>query len=126
MKDVPIEKVDDREQAVPTVWRSALKQLADQAVLGTEIDALINIVIRPIDIATRSSHRYNIDDYPDKLGPIGEHSWAKSIYIWNSTSWKVLVDLTDLNGDITDLVLHAEVYETDSGYLIEPGLIYVP
>jgi len=91
-----------------------------------KVKAPSNIEIKPIEKETNSSHQYNIDSYPDTLGPLHEKSWESSIYIWDSPYWTVLVDLTDTNGQITDLVLHARIYETDSGYIIEPGLIYVP
>lgn len=126
METVPIEKDDERELPVPTTWRSTLKQLADKAVLGTEIKNQPDIEIGKIDRETGSSHRYNIENYPDALGPLNNKSWETSIYIWDSSCWRVLVDLIDKNGQVTDLVFHAKVYETDRGYLIEPGLIYVP
>ena len=126
MQNVPVKKVDDQELPIPTEWRSALKQLADKAVFGTNIEPSSNIEIGEIDSKTRSSHHYNIASYPDPLGPLNEQSWKTSIYIWDSPHWALLVDLTDADGHVTDLVLHAKVHETDKGFLIEPGLIYVP
>ena len=126
METVPVEKDDERELPVPTVWRSALKQLADKAVLGIEITTQLDIEIGKIDSKTASSHRYNIEGYPDALGPLNDKSWETSVYIWDSPCWRVLVDLTDIDGQVTDLVLHANVKETDKGFLIEPSLIYVP
>ena len=126
MEIVPVEKDDESEKPIPTAWRSALKQLADKAVFGTEIKNQPDIKIEKIDSETASSHCYNIESYPDALGPLNKKSWETSIYIWDSACWRVLVDLTDTNGQITDLVLHASVKETDKGFLIEPGLIYVP
>ena len=126
METVPVEKDDERELPVPTEWRLALKQLADKAVLGTEIKDQSNIEIGNIDSNIASNHHYNIQCYPDALGPLTDKSWETSIYIWDSPYWRVLVDLTDLNGQVTDLVLHASGMETDKGFLIEPDLIYVP
>lgn len=119
-------KIEAHELPIPTAWRPALKQLADKAILGTEIKTLSNIKIGQIDSETKSIHRYNIDEYPDTLGPLDKQTWETSIYIWDSPYWRVLIDLTDLDGHITDLVLHARVHETDNGFSIEPGLIYVP
>ena len=126
MKDIPVEKIEARELPVPTAWRTALKQLSDKATQGTKISALTDIEIGPIDNETKSIHRHNIDGYPDQLGPLSEISWDTSIYIWDSPYWRVLVDLSDENGDTTDLVFHVRVYETTNGYSIEPGLVYVP
>lgn len=126
MEDILVEKIEDHELPIPTEWRLALKQLADKIVLGAEIEALPNIEIGLIDSETVSSHNYNIEGYPDKLGPLQESSWKTSIYIWDSPYWQVLVDLADENGNISDLVLHARIHETAQGFLIEPGLVYVP
>jgi len=49
METVPVEKDDERELPVPTAWRSALKQLANKAVLGTEIKNQPDIEIGKID-----------------------------------------------------------------------------
>lgn len=126
METVPIEKDDERELPVPTAWRSALKQLADKAVLGTEIKDSSDIEIGKIDSKTALSHRYNVESYPDALGPLNDKSWETSIYIWESPYWAILIDLSDVNGETTDLVLHAKIFETRERFKIEPGLIYVP
>lgn len=126
METVPIEKDNKRELPVPTAWRSALKQLADKAVLRTEIKDSSDIEIGIIDSKTASSHHYNIQIYPDTLGPLNDKSWETSIYIWDSPYWTILLDLSDVNGKTTDLVLHAKIFETLEGFKIEPGLIYVP
>jgi len=81
METVPVEKDDERELPVPTAWRSALKQLASKAVLGTEIKNQPDIEVGQIDSKTASSHRYNIEGYPDTLGPLGDKTWETSIYI---------------------------------------------
>jgi len=90
METVPVKKDDERELPIPTAWRSALKQLADKAVLGTEVKKQPDIELGEIDNKTASSHRYNIEGYPDVLGPLSDKSWETSIYIWDAPCWRVL------------------------------------
>jgi len=126
MKIIPVEKNESLEQPIPTIWRSALKKLADKVALGTDIDALTKIEIEAIDMKSEVINKENIDSYPDKLGPLHEQSWETSIYIWEPPYWAILIDLSDTNGDTTDLVFHSKICETKNGFRIEPGLIYVP
>lgn len=126
MEIVRVEKNNEFEKPVPTAWRSALKQLADKVVFGTEIKNQPDIEIDEIDSKTESSHRFNIESYADALGPLNDKTWETSIYIWDAPYWAILVDLSDVNGETTDLVLHTKVFETQEGYKIEPGLIFVP
>ena len=68
----------------------------------------------------------NIAAYGEPVGPLRDSSWQTSIYRWMGDHWDVLIDLTTPEGEVTDLVLRAKVRSTLSGYMIEPGLVYVP
>lgn len=82
--------------------------------------------IRSVGAETAKINFENIEDYPDATGPLNDASWDTSICVWTGNHWDVLVDLTTLSGERSDLVLHAKVFEVDGGAEIEPGLIYVP
>ncbi|MCR9225609.1 MAG: hypothetical protein NXH70_16190 [Hyphomonas sp.] len=126
MKYVPVSKIEDQELPVPSAWRPALKALADAMVGKAVLHSIEGFVINAIEDDGLEVSRSNVEAYPDKLGPLTKDSWKSSIYVWDDGCWEVLVDLTTEAGDVSDLVMHAKVTEREGGYLIEPGLIYVP
>ncbi len=95
-------------------------------VLGLSPGADPLVAMGSIDEDILKISRGNIKAYPDPLGELAESAWSTSVSYWIGDCWKLLIDLTAADGTVTDLVLHAEVKETESGYAIEPGLIYVP
>lgn len=120
-------KDEERELPVPSIWRSALKQIVDSFVQERALPTLVDaIIVDPIASDEAKISRQNIQDYPDPIGPLAEFSWTTSIYIWMDGYWDVLVDLSTSDGETSDLVLHAKVRESDNQYIIKPGLIYVP
>lgn len=48
------------------------------------------------------------------------------MYLWMDGYWQVLVDLSNSDGETSDLVLHVQVFPDGKGYLFQPGLVYVP
>ncbi|GGB67174.1 DUF7668 domain-containing protein [Henriciella pelagia] len=82
--------------------------------------------IAEIDAETSKISLANIQAYGEPVGPLRDSSWQTSIYRWMGDHWDVLIDLTTPQGEVTDLVLRAKVRPTSSGFLIEPGLVYVP
>ena len=95
-------------------------------VFGLSPGSNQTVIIGSIDENILQISRDNIAAYPDALGELGESAWSTSVSYWTGHCWKVLIDLTAADGTVTDLVLHAEVKETETGYVIEPGMIYVP
>lgn len=126
MEYVPVSKSEDQELPVPAAWRPALGALADAMVEKTALDPIEGFVISAIEDGLLEISRSNIEDYPDKLGPLTKESWKSSICVWDGRCWEVLVDLTTDGGDVSDLVMHAKITECGDDYFIEPGLIYVP
>jgi hypothetical protein len=117
------EKVEGKEQPVPTGWRLALKTIADAFAEGR---IPTGEGIRSVTADTAKINFQNIEDYPDATGPPTDASWDSSICVWMGNQWDVLVDLSTVSGERSDLVLHAKVFEVGGGTEIEPGLIYVP
>lgn len=103
-----------------------MKQLVDAIVSGQQPDGTPGVSLSEIEPATSKINRANIEAYPAPIGDLSEQSWQSSIYSWTGEYWAVLVDLTTTDGKVSDLVLHAKIRCTDRGYMIEPGLIYVP
>lgn len=114
---------DDSEQPVPDAWREALKTIADAFVLGA---LPLGPSIRTVDPETATINPANIAAYPDPIGPLHEASWTTSIHARADDHWQVLVDLSTVDGETSDLVLHVRVFEVEDGFKFEPGLIYVP
>lgn len=123
MSDVPVVKDENTERVVPTQWRPVLKSIADAFVSGLPPSGF---GVRTVGADTLEVSIKNISDYPDVLGPLTETSWKTSVYVWMGTYWVVLVDLTSANGEITDLVLHVEVYPSGQEFEFQPHLVYVP
>ncbi|RFB05300.1 DUF7668 domain-containing protein [Parvularcula marina] len=123
MSDVAVEKLPEKEQAVPSLWRSTLKKIADLYAKGK---AAAGDGIRPIDAETLTYNSGNLQAYPELIGPLSDRAWETSIYVWERDYWQVLVDLITVQGNTSDLVLHVRVYEVSGGYEFEAGLIYVP
>lgn len=121
-----ISKTEDVELPVPSVWRMALKTIVDTLIRENEIPKVEGFLIGSSDANQLQICRNNMEFYPEKIGPLRQESWNSSIHVWNNGYWSVLIDLTALSGEVTDLVFHAKVIERGEQYLIEPGLIYVP
>ena len=126
MTIIPVSKNSTNELPIPSVWRTGLKRLADASVLAETIEADKHFSVVPADLQTKEINAANIMAYPDALGPLAEKSWDTSVYLWQDDHWEVLVDLSGVDGETTDLVFHAIVREVDDRFKVEPGLIYVP
>ena len=48
------------------------------------------------------------------------------MYICNGDYWNVLIDLYTKNEGLSDLILNAEVRESDDGYVVDISLVNVP
>ena len=123
MSEIEVEKTEGREQPIPGRWRVPLKHIADAFTDGR---VPTGDGIRSFNAKVATANFESIEDYPDATGPLHDASWETSICVWEGDHWQVLVDLTTVSGERSDLVLHAKVFELDDRVEIEPGLIYVP
>lgn len=123
MSETELEKLEGSEQPVPGRWRLILKQIADAFADGR---VPMGDGIRSVEATVAEINFAQIEDYPDATGPLRETSWETSICVWMGDHWQVLVDLSTVSGERSDLVLHAKVFDFDDRVEIEPGLIYVP
>lgn len=123
---IEVEKNMEDELPIPTLWRESLTKIANAFVMRNFPNSQINPDLGDWRKNILPINYGNIDDYPDELGPLKSTTWETSIYLWEETHWVVLLDLSDINGKTTDLVLHLEVKEQGDGFKFEPGLIYVP
>lgn len=55
-----------------------------------------------------------------------DETWESSICMWMGNHWDVLIDLwTEAEGR-SDLVLSAQVTESDNSFVVNVDMIYVP
>lgn len=118
-----MEENPDVEQAVPTEWRATLKTIADAFI---ECRKPAGPRIGDVDTQTLEICQKSFTDYPDSCGELSAESWKTSVYLWMDGYWQVLVDLSNSEGETSDLVLHVQVFPDDEGYLFRPGLVYAP
>ncbi len=118
-----VEKAQDKELPVPIEWRPTLKKIADHFVAGK---VPIGKSIKEIDSERVEYNHRNIRDYPESIGLLTDKTWESSVYIWSNPIWEILLDLSTVKGETSDLVLHLRVRELNGRYEFEPGLVYVP
>jgi hypothetical protein len=105
---------DDVEHAVPSVLHDVLSKVADAFAAG---DFLLQVHaiegVRPIDLATAEWVAKSIAAYGDSLAPLHPSTWNRSIYRWMDGYWQLLVDLSTTREQVSDLTLHAKLYDTE-------------
>jgi len=118
---------DDAEHPVPEPFRSTFRQIADAFVVG-DFQLRDHPIegVRPIDPATAKWIADNIAAYGDALAPLNEETWDQSIYLWMEGYWQMLVDLTTRSEPVSDLTLHAKLYETGDYFALDVEAVYVP
>lgn len=125
--DVPVQKSDDHELPVPTIWRPALSKIVEAFAkrdyqLNNGIPGVANV---STDTATQI--REYIEEYGEELIKLPDETWQSSVCAWMGSHWEVLVDLWTEGEGRSDLVLHAQVTENnEGGYTISVHLVYVP
>lgn len=128
MYSVPVEKDEDRECPVPSVWRGVFYQIVDRIISGdvSEIGEIPSV--EPLSQSDADRIFANISDYGASLVSLPEEAWVSSVCQWQIEYWDILVDLFTAEGS-SDLVMFARVYE-DHGkefkYRFEIMSIHVP
>lgn len=118
--------VDDDEHSIPELWRPKFEEIAAAFAAGdfqlcqARIDG-----VEPVDRETSDFIAANVAAYGDSLASLDEATWDRSVYRWMGDYWQVLVDLSTQNEQVSDLTLHAKVYEADCSRL-KIDLVHVP
>lgn len=73
--------------------------------------------VQPVDQETADLIAANVIAYGDRLAPLDEATWDHSIYRWMGGYWQALVDLSTVSEPVSDLTLHAKVYDADCSRL---------
>jgi hypothetical protein len=115
---------DDAEHAVPEPLRSTFRQIAEAFVVEDyQLRDHPIAGVRPVEPATAKWIAESISAYGGSLAPLNEQTWERSIYRWMGGYWMALVDLATGSEPVSDLSLHAKLYEEGD---VEVYGVYVP
>ena len=126
MNKIPVEKNEEDELPIPHMWRPIFKAIVNAFV---KQDYNLNDGIKNISSVsneTAEQIKEYIEDYGEELIELPEGIWDTSVYICYGDYWNVLIDLYTKNEGLSDLILNAEVRESDEGYVVDINLVYVP
>ncbi|MCL6418119.1 DUF7668 domain-containing protein [Aestuariirhabdus haliotis] len=126
MTIIEIDKDEVQQRPVPSVWRDIFIKVVRSFVVGDyQLNAGIKTVL-PVSKETAAQISDYIEDYGEQLIELPEETWNTSVCLWMGDHWDVLVDLwTEAEGR-SDLVLSAQVMESDQGYRVQIYMVYVP
>jgi hypothetical protein len=117
---------DDKEHPVPEALRPRFRKLVSAFVAGDfELSRHELAAVSVIDVETAQFIAGQIADYGDDLVPLSDAVWHRSIYRWMDGYWEFLIDLSTTRETVSDLVLHAKLFEDQDGR-IEVRSVHVP
>ena len=117
---------DDLEHPVPEPWRSTFREIVDAFVAGDfELRHRTVDGVEPLGRATADRIAENVSAYGEPLAPLNDATWERSVYRWMDGYWQVLVDLSTASEPVSDLTLHAKLYE-GNGSRVEVDSVHVP
>lgn len=119
-------KKDECEHPIPPEWRAIFCEIAEAFAAGDYSLArhAVASVVKP-DPEIARSIADNILSYGDKLTTLSPSNWHRSVYIWTGHYWEMLVDLSTEREEVSDLTLHAMLYDTKPP-MLKIHLVYVP
>jgi hypothetical protein len=118
---------DDAEHPLPDPVRAVFRRVADAFVAGDfQLESQPVAEVKSIDPETAQRMRDYISAYGDTLAPLDEATWERSVCLWMNGYWQVLVDLTTTSEPVSDLTLHAKLYEKDDGFELVLEGVWVP
>jgi len=126
MNKIPVEKNEEDELPIPHTWRPIFKAIVNAFV---KQDYNLNGGIKNVSSVSNEiaeQIKEYIVDYGEELIELPEGTWDTSVYICYGDYWNVLIDLYTKNEGLSDLVLNAEVRESDNGFVVDINLVYVP
>ncbi|WMS88816.1 DUF7668 domain-containing protein [Pleionea litopenaei] len=119
-------KNQESEGPIPLEWRSVFIDIVNSLVCG-EYQSLNRInAVRPVSDGIKDQIRNYIEAYGEQLIPLPEETWQSSVCIYMGEHWDVLIDLWTMSEGRSDMVLSAKVFENDSEYEVDIGMVYVP
>ena len=119
-------KRDGNEHPVPESLRRRFKDLAS-AFASENFQLAEGSVegVSPLDADTARVIAGQVAAYGDRLAPLNDLVWERSVYRWMEGYWEFVVDLTTLLEPVSDLTLHARLMDADNARL-EVRSVHVP
>lgn len=116
---------DDAEHPVPEEWRPKFRLIAEAFAQGDFQLRTNRIVgVAPIDRTTAEHFAANVSTYGASLDLLDDRTWEWSVYRWMDGYWQFAVDLTTRSVPVSDLTLHAKVYDEPGDYRLVVEGIY--
>lgn len=113
------------EIPIPLEWRPIFNGIVESIINN---DFLLNDLIHEnIYISNTDADlvKQNIKNYGENIVSLPDLTWETSVCRWTGSHWSVLIDLFT-HGQISDLVLFANVFENERGYKFEVESVHVP
>ena len=124
--EVLVTKDEENECPIPNAWRSVFSQIVDAFVKKDYTLSSGVAGVAPVSSETASHIKNYIEEYGENLIHLPCETWDSSVCIWMGNHWDVLVDLWTSGEGRSDLVLGAQVSESEDGYIIDIGMVYAP
>jgi hypothetical protein len=117
---------DDDEHPVPPELHATFHKIADAFAAGDYTLRSHAIAgVRAVDPSTARAIAESVAAYGDKLAALHPSTWDQAVYRWVNGHWQMLVDLTTEAQQVSDLTLHAKLYDTEPRTL-EVQSVHVP
>ena len=115
-----------QQRPVPTAWRPVFREIVD-AFVARDYGLTGSVPgVEPVSTDKASQIREYVDGYGATLAGLSDETWESSVCIWYGTHWDALIDLWTEEEGRSDLVLHAKVSESGSGFSFSVYMVYVP
>ncbi|WP_428241673.1 DUF7668 domain-containing protein [Gynuella sp.] len=125
MSEILVEKDEENQTLVPSIWRETLVSIVE-AIKADTFEQLSGVKgVKPISESDADIIRTNIASYGCRLSSLLDKTWQSSACQWMREYWDVLIDLCTEEG-ISDLVLSVRIYESEDGFNFEVQSVYVP
>jgi hypothetical protein len=120
--------IKDEKAAYPIAaeWRATFAEIAHAFVEGDYLLSRDIPHVREVSDETAGQIREYIAEYGATLIDLPADAWQTSCAQWMGMHWDVLVDLWTAEEGRSDMVLDAQVFETDRGFEVEVHSVHVP
>jgi len=124
--DIPAVKDLEAHHPIASAWQPALRSLVAALVRGEFELQIRPAEVDPLEPGVAEQMRAYVADYGETLTALSAECWSTSVSQWMGDHWVILVDLATVESGISDLVLHAKVFETPLSFRIVVESIHVP
>jgi len=126
MKELLAVSKSEGELPVPSEWRQTFIRIVEEFRSGNFRIGQNIPGVRPLSHRDAERIKFNISSYDSELSELSEETWETSVCRWMNGYWDVLVDLSTVQGGLSDLVLFSRVYELDGSYEFVVTSVHVP